>query len=540
MRYIIKNGKIYDGSGVAPFLADVIIENKKIAKVMPKSKMDARADGIPDAICIDASGLAVTPGFIDSHRHCDIAALTDEKFGRLEVAQGLTSVFGGNCGLGIFPYAKQYARDIYNYVEPCLGSAPEDLRVMDYSDYRKQLGSRNLPLHVGCLQGLGALKASVKGYGSGAYTKKEMEMAKRLLKNALDEGVPGLSTGIMYQPECYSSAREMVELLRVAAPYHRTLSCHIRSEGGALNDAVREMIEVCRWAEVPLNISHFKVTGIKNWHKGLSAAIETIEAARAAGQKVTVDFYPYSGGATTLVSLLPPELVRDDMEETFAQFASKDAKVGLRDALTKTYKHWDNLILTIGWERILISSVTKEHNKVLVGKNFREAAESLHMEDPAELMAELLYDEKGKVGIILMSMSQDDVDTIARLPYAALISDSLYVPETQGNPHPRLYGSFPKFIREYVIKRRLLPMETAIRKMTSMTAERFGLTGRGRIKAGYYADLAIFDPEAVADHATYSDPCRLSTGMSYVFVDGRLVEKEDRLLETVGARVRAV
>lgn len=524
MKYVIRNGKIYDGTGSPGYFGDIFVESGKIKKIWKKEKPEEKIESNIDAQMIEAKGKIVAPGFIDIHRHCDLAALYDDNFGELEMAQGLTSVMGGNCGLGIFPSTKEHGEEIYDFVEPCLGIGKKETIISDYSQYRMILKSRELPVHVGCYQGLGAIKAAIKGYGKTPFTSREMEQAKVYLREAMEAGCPGITSGIMYQPECYSTKEEMTELLSAVSPYQRPLSCHIRGEGDNLAASVDEIIEICKNAQIPLNISHFKATGIKNWGKNIYEAIELIENARRNGQDVSVDFYPYCGGSTTLISLVPPDIMEEDMSLTFRKMQTMRGKIELKDSLYKEHPGWDNMVTAIGWERILISSVTKEENRELVGLNFQEAAKKRGLDEPAYLMADLLAEEFGKVGIIVLSMSQEDVDAVAKLPYSMVISDGLY--GVSDCPHPRLYGSFPHFLQDYVVKRKIFTLEQALQKMTSMPAKRLGLVDRGVLKEGYFADVNIFSIENFQDHAVYGDSRKMCTGLSCMLVDGKLALKE--------------
>ncbi len=526
MRHIIHNAKICDGTGSEAYLGDILIDGNIIEKIIDRSKCSKGFSNELEAIHIDADGKIVSPGFIDTHRHCDLAALYDEDFGSLELSQGLTSVVGGNCGLGIFPSTKRYKEEVCSFVEPCLGNAPRDIWIESYGSYMKMLKERGMPLHVGCYQGIGAVKAAVKGYGKKPFSDMEMAIAREYIKNAMEAGCIGISSGIMYQPECYSSAEELTELLQAAAPYGRPLFCHIRGEGDNLLSSVKEIIEICKSADIALNISHFKATGIKNWNKNIHQAIELIEKAQDAGSDITVDFYPYCGGSTTLISLIPPDLMEEDMNLTFSKIGTASGKQALTASLYQEHRGWDNMVTAIGWDRILISSVLTKENQRFVGLNFKEASEKAGYKDPAYLMADLLAKENGKVGIILLSMSQEDVDTVAKLPYSMLISDALY--GVSDCPHPRLYGTFPHFLQEYVVKRKIFTIEQAIKKMTYMPAKRLNLKNRGLLKEGYFADLNVFSPEQFIDHATFEDSKKLSTGLSYVFVDGQIALQDGK------------
>jgi N-acyl-D-amino-acid deacylase len=526
MKTLIENGMIYDGTGAKPFNGDILIENEKIAAIRPRNGSNSETaettgqDWQPDLI-IYAGKKAVTPGFIDSHRHCDIAAVTDPSFGELELAQGITTALGGNCGLTPFPYAEGTGQQMMDFIEPCLGKGPDWMRFAGFPEYMAALEAAKPYIHVGQMIGTGAVKIAAKGFGKAPFTKTEMDRAKGYIREALEAGAFGASLGIMYVPECYSTTEEFVELIKGVSKYNRIVACHIRGEGDSLVSSVEEVLKISRDAEVPVNISHFKSVGIENWQKAIYIAIEKIEQARAVGQDVTVDFYPYTGGSTTLMTLIPPSMQEPDMQDTIQKLSSPGGPDLLKKEIYRQHEGWDNLVLNIGWDRILISSVTQAANKQYVGSSVQQIAEKWGYDDPADFVCQLLIEEQGKVGIILMSMDQKDVDTIAKLPYSMVISDALY--GNPDSPHPRLYGAFPRVIHDLVKERRILNLETAIHKMTKMTADRFRIAGRGSLAVGNYADINIFDPQRLMDQAAYSKPRQLSTGLDMAFIDGRLV-----------------
>lgn len=519
MRKLISGGTIYDGTGSTPYTADILIEGDRIEKIgwFPHAKVDE---------IINAEGMAVTPGFIDSHRHSDIAAIVDPSFGDIELAQGISTTLSGNCGLAPVPSEGQTRKQLYDFIEPCLGAAPSDLKLDGFKDYLDALEAVHPYINIGGMVATGAVKIAAKGFDKTPFTASEMERAQRYIIEAMEAGAFGISTGIMYTPECYSTGEEFIKLLSPAAKYGRVLTCHIRGEGDILVSSVEEVIEIAKKAELPLNISHFKAVGCKNWSNSIFRAIEKIETARARGQDVTVDFYPYTGGSTTLMSLIPPECVMPDIEDTLRALSTREGINKLRAALAYPHENWDNMVLAIGWERIIISSVTKQSNRQYQGRSIHDICESLGCKDEVEFISNLLVDEQGKVGIIIMSMSQADLDVVAKLPYSMVISDALY--GAAECPHPRLYGSFSKIIREYVIERSLLSMECAVNKMTGMTAERFKIPYRGKIKEGNYGDLNIFIPELVMDHAKFGDSKQISTGMDVVLIGGEVVWKNNQ------------
>ncbi|MCI8981101.1 MAG: D-aminoacylase [Hungatella sp.] len=514
MRTVILGGTVYDGSGGPPVCKDVLIENGRILDVGHFSQIE-------NSVRIDAKGMAVTPGFIDSHRHGDFAVFTDAGFGEAELAQGVTTMLVGNCGMSAAPAAGNFREEWYGFIEPCLGKPPKGKLWETFPQYLDQLEKRELPLNVGALIGLGSVKTAVKGFSSQAWTSQEMREGQRMVVEALEAGAWGVSCGIMYMPECYWSSKDYIKLLRPAAAYKRPLCCHMRGEGDGLEEAVAEAIEIASGAGLGLHISHFKATGKKNWKRSLPGAIERIRQAREEGQDVTVDFYPYTGGSTTLMTLLPPGCHKEDIKSTLSWLSEKEGVQQLREELLKDHPGWENMVKSIGWERILISSVATEKNKGAQGRAFPQVCESGGDQDEAACMARLLREEKGKVGIIVMSMDPGDVDMAAGLPYGSVISDGLY--GAPGFPHPRLYGAFPRVWSEYVIKRGILTPEEAVYKMSGLPARRFGLGDRGRIQKGMRADINLFNPGKFHDTATFTDPVRLAEGMDMVLINGEAV-----------------
>lgn len=523
MDVLIKNGLIYDGSGTLPFQGDILIREGEIVDIT--SRIDCL-----DAEVVDASGKMVTPGFIDIHRHCDIMPFTNPDFGEIELTQGITTTFVGNCGLAPVPSVPQWREALYDYLEPVIGVMPENRVFETYEDYVKALEQVDLPINMGFFAASDSIKVALKGFGDRAYTKEEQIKAGEYVKQALDLGAFGLTLGIMYQPECYSSKEELIDVVRAAAGRNVVLCTHIRGEGDSLVESVDEVIDVAARAGVPLNISHFKATGIKNWNQKIFQAIDRIEQARESGQDVTADFYPYDGGSTTLQSLLPPTVMKESTELLVAYLAEPEGKLKLKEELGKTHAGWDNMAESIGWERILISSVTLKKNAFMQGKTIGALAKKLGYQEPSDFVADLLVEEKGKVGIIVLSMSQQDVDTVAKLPYTMLISDALYGGDTK-HAHPRLLGTTARFLQDYVQKRNVLTMEQAIKKMTSMPAKRMGLSDRGLLMAGYQADVLVFDPKRFKDHADYTGNHGLCTGLDLVLLGGIKVLENGVLLD---------
>jgi N-acyl-D-amino-acid deacylase len=475
---------------------------------------------------IDAGGRLVCPGFIDLHRHCDTAALRED-FGLIELSQGITSCFAGNCGMSPVPNVPSSRQALEQYLAPCLGSFEQET-FTTHREYLARLQSAALPINMGFYAGMGALRIAAKGFSPAPFTRKEMDTAQGLLRDALDNGASGLSIGLMYVPELYSSTDEIAALASVMKGRKGILCTHMRWETEHLVKAVKEVIAVAKKAEVPLEISHFKAAGMKAWRRILYRAIETIEAERARGMDITVDFYPYDCGSSTMMQMLPPGYLAIGVEEAIAGLNKSENVEKIRKLLVEGEENWDNLSQTIGWDRTIISSVNLEENRKFLGKSVAACVREYGFQDEVEMAARLIYSEKGKVAIINQSMCLEDIDAIARLPYSSLISDALY--GDRKNPHPRLYGAFPRFLRDFVRERKVLDLPTAIHKMTALPAQRVGLNDRGLLRPGYRADILIFDPEDFRDNAEYLAPTRLATCLDYAIIGGKTAYREGELL----------
>jgi N-acyl-D-amino-acid deacylase len=531
MTLLIHNGPIVDGSGGDPFTGDIFVEDGIIRDVSPSVSIQNNKIEINEII--EARRKIVCPGFVDLHRHCDTAVL-NEDFGLIEISQGILSCFAGNCGMSPVPNMSETRQALQNYLEPCLGSFTNE-RFSTHREYVNRLSSTPMPINMGFFAGMGALRIAAKGFESKPFTQAEMNRARGYLEDSLDCGAFGMSIGLMYVPEAYCTAGEIADLASVMKGGKGLLCAHMRWETERLVHAVKEVIGIAKQAEVPLEISHFKAAGVKAWHDVLYKAIETIEAERARGFDITVDFYPYDCGSSTMMQMLPPSYLAIGPEKAIAGLSKRENVEKIRKILDEEEKDWDNLSKTIGWDRTIISSVGLAENRKFQGKSVTECANSYGYRDEVELAAQLLHSENGKVSIINQSMSRDDIDTIARLPYSSLISDSLY--GNMKNPHPRLYGSFPRFLRDFVLERKVLELPLAIRKMTALPCQRLCLKKRGMLRPGYRADILIFDPFNFRDNADYLAPVNLSTGLDYALVDGKISYCDGKLIRRDAGKI---
>lgn len=512
MKTLIANGQLLDGLGHAPIRADLLIDGDRILDIglFPHVTADRR---------IDAAGMLVTPGFMDIHRHPD-AAILSETFGPGELAQGITSIVGGNCGLSPLPMNPRYEKECRAFLAPCLGT--EKVPAFDSLDaYLRFIEDRGTPVNLGMLAAAGAIKIWAKGFGNSPFTNREMDRVQAILRTLLEEGALGISTGIMYAPECYTAPDEYIRWFRTAAPFGRPLCCHIRGEGNSLPASVQEVIHIGQAAGLPVHISHFKSTGIRNWGILIHQAIDLIEKARASGQDVTADFYPYDAGASTLLSLVPPETQSLGQQALCAKAGTKEIKEKMKRALYHSPPGWDNMALDIGWKRILLTG--GKGAEMFAGMDFEEIARRMGVDDPCDALCEIMAITGGQAGVVLQSMSDADIKTVARLPYTFLISDGLY---GDGASHPRQKGAFPHFLKHFVPD--VLSLPEAIRKMTSMPADRLGIRNRGRLSKGCFADAAVFNLDQLEDRATFASPHLPAKGICRLLLNGETVWADEK------------
>lgn len=525
---LITNGMIYDGLGNKPFEGAVYIEGDTIKQVWRKDGAEEPRWNVQEIDeVVDAAGKAVTPGFIDIHRHCDIKPFFGTAFGEPVLAQGLTTVVAGNCGFSMVPVPEEEdkAEEMFTFAEPIVGPAYRGIHT--YKEYMEALDNMKLPVNFASMIGTGTVRCAVKGFSNTPFTEEEMEEAVRIIEEAMEEGAVGASTGIMYLPENYTTNEEFARMLKPLGKYNSVLCAHIRGEGDRMVDSVKEIIEIGRQAGCAIEVSHFKSCGMRNWRKEIYKAIDVIEEARKEGMDITCDVYPYIGGSTSLTTMVPPAFVNGDMNKALEKMGTKEGVEEFCKSLEVLYEGWDNFAVILGWDRIMIASVTKPENKKFIGKMVTEAAEEAGFDDAGAFAAWLMHEEDGNVAIINFHMCQEDVDTVTQLPYASIVSDTIYA--VTDNPHPRSYGAFPRIIREYVKERHVLTLEDAVRKMTSLPAARMQLAKRGQIKEGYFADINIFDPEQVKDNATFENPVQLSSGIYRCYVNGELAWEEDHM-----------
>ena len=518
---IIKNGSIVDGSGGKAFIGDVAVKDGVIAQVAPGIVSEA-------AQTVDATGQVVAPGFIDIHRHCD-AAVFRPGYGELELRQGITSSISGNCGLSIAPCPAKWRKEILQYLRPAMGSLPDGIEFESFSEYFAALKKTKLPLNYGMLVGNGTLLMASRGFGTHALEEKDYKEIHRYLRDAVDAGAFGVSVGLVYVPEAIHDVNSLEKALDPIRNTDIPMITHVRGEGDLLVKSLEEVITVARRLRAPLHVSHFKCVGRRNWGHLLAKAIGLIEEAQADGVRITCDVYPWTAGSTLMVQLLPPSYSLDGLEQTVKYLKDPAKRKECREILEVPQSSFENLLYLVGWENIMVSAVQTPANKKYEGMRVTEIAQEKGM-DPYECAFDLLVEENCNVSMVNFIACDEDIDTILQLPYCSIVSDAIY-PDS-GKPHPRQHGTFPKVLAEYVRERKVLSLEQAIHKFTGRPALDFHIPQKGFLKAGYDADIAIFNPDTVQTLANYVDSTVLGTGFSHVFVNGVLANSQDSFINS--------
>lgn len=515
--HLIKNGRLVDGMNNPSWTGDIGIANGKIAAIQREINAPARR-------IIDGTGKYITPGFIDIHRHGD-AAIFRPGFGELELRQGLTTIVNGNCGLSIIPCPKEHREAIFGFLKPVIGPVTIQEEFCDYSSYMDLVKKQPLPVNVGMLVGNGTVRAAVKGYDTGKLTKEEVKRAGGYIKQALKAGALGVSLGIVYAPEYNYDIDGFLEVLEPMKDFQVPLVTHIRGEGDIFKESVEEVIEIAGRLSVPLHISHLKCIGERNWGHGVREVLKLLEDAREGGMEVSCDVYPYTAGSTQLVQILPPGFLEGGFGEIVKRLQNPEKRRDLTNLLMEPSDQFENILSSIGFENIRITTVQTDKNQQYTGKSIEEIAR-LKGTNPYDTVYDLLAEENCQVSMVDFITSEDDIRTILKYPYTSIISDSVY--PGGGLPHPRMYGTFPKVLKQYVKKEGLLSIEEAVHKMTWLPASLYGLKNKGRLKEGADGDIIVLDLDKIDTKASYEKPAVYPRGFDYIWVNGRLAVENDR------------
>ncbi|MFA6127473.1 MAG: D-aminoacylase [Bacteroidales bacterium] len=513
---ILRNGTVYDGSGSAPVKADIAIAADTIAAI--GDLKDATA-----GMTIDVTGLAVAPGFINMLSWANETLIEDGR-SQGDIRQGVTlEVFGeGNSDGPLNEMMKQMRKRLQ-------GDIKYDIPWTTLRQYLDFLEKRGVSCNIASFVGATSVRIHEIGYVDRPPTAAELERMKQLVRQAMEEGAVGLSSALIYSPAFYAKTDEIIELAKVAAEYDGLYITHLRSEGDKFLEALDEMITIAREAGIRSEIYHMKSAGPKNWDK-TDRAIAKIDSARAAGLAITSDMYTYTAAATGLNACMPP-WVKENGDEVWAR-RLKDpvVRARLKEEISDRGENWENFYELAGTpDNILLAGFTNDSLKKYTGMTLTEVA-AARKSDPVETIMDLVALNHQDVSAVYFLMSEENVKKQIRLPYMSFGSDAeSQSPEgvfLKSNLHPRAYGNFARLLGKYVRDEKVITLEEAVRRLTSLPAENLRLDRRGKLTAGYYADVVIFDPSKITDPATYTKPQQFSTGMVHVFVNGTQVIRD--------------
>lgn len=505
-----------DGTGNPWYKADLAVKDGKIYGI-------GKFDESSSKQVIEGKDRVLAPGFIDMHSHSDLYILKEPE-ARQKILQGVTTELLGQDGLSIAPVKDSDKERLRRQVSGLLGVFDYEWDWNTYEEYLNKIEELGTSTNIMTLVPYGQIRQWVMGMEDRAPLQSEIEEMKKVCQEAFVHGVVGVSLGLIYPPCVYSKSDELVEVLEVAAANNGFLVCHIRNESDSLLESLDEIISIAVKAGCPLHISHLKVAGRTNWDKVKKATEKITRAKDKLGLQVTFDQYPYFAGSTVLSALIPPWAHAGGTDSLIARLKDKETReIIKREILAEGSVYWENWVYSCGWENIMISYVKSEKNQRFVGKNLKEIGDELGIE-PVEATFKLLIEEDTAVSMVQFWGNEDVVKEIMQHPFYTVGTDGLL----GGNPHPRLYGSFPRVLGKYVREERVLRLEEAVRHMTSLPAQILGLDDRGVLKKGMAADLVLFDENAIRDTSTYVNPHQFPEGIDYVVVNGEIVVENGR------------
>jgi len=520
---IIKNGQIIDGLGTPAFKADLAIMGEKIVEIKPSINSDSK-------LTIDASNRIVCPGFIDIHSHTD-ATITVNSRAESKIRQGVTTEVIGNCGMSAAPLSKEFMAEVRNHL--IVNSdfrKPDDIgrEWVSFAEYLNYLTNLPLGINLMPLVGFGTLRSAVMGNKTGSPNESEMQAMEHLLELSLDQGAIGLSTGLEYVPDSHMKTEDLIRLCGVLKRKDKLYATHIRNEAQTLFPAIREAIRIGEESGCKVQISHLKLGGKFNWGKA-AELFEILESAVDRGVRLSWDQYPYVAWGTGLVDYLPNWVIEDGNDKMIKYLSDPHKRQGIRAEINEEIEQGIHAYNTAPWENVQIAMVHSEKYKGIMGKRISVIAKELGV-DPLDFVFDLLIHEKGAVKTLVFCMDETDIKTIMCHPSTIIASDAralaTYGELHKGSTHPRYYGAFPRVLGKYVRGERILSLEEAIKKMTSMPAEILGLKTRGCLAVNMIADVTIFDPEVVIDKATYEDPHQYAVGIDNVLLKGKVIIDE--------------
>ena len=510
---VIAGGTVFDGTGAEPRVADVGIRGDRVAAIGDLAAAPAKKR-------VDAKGLAVASGFINMLSWASDALLVDGR-SQSDIRQGVTlGVMGEGWSMGpLSPRMKQELRDRQ-------GDIKYEVAWTTLGEYLEHLERRGVSCNVASFVGATTVRIHAIGYEDRPPTTSELDQMRGLVRTAMEEGAVGVGSSLIYAPAFYAKTDELIELCKVAAEHQGMYISHIRSEGNRLVESIEELIHIAREAKLPAEIYHLKAAGEKNWPKR-QRVIELVEEARAAGLKITADMYVYPAGATGLDGAMPPWVQEGGLDSWIDRLRDPALRRRVAEEMRTPTDEWENLLLAAGSpERVLLVGFKNPALKHLTGKTLAEVAKR-RGQTPEEAAMDLVVEDHSRVDTVYFMMSEEDVRRNVALPWVSFGSDAASEapegPFLLSQPHPRAYGNFARVLGKYVREEKVIPLAEAIRKLSGLPAENLGIRERGLLREGYFADVVVFDPAKIADHATFERPQQYATGMRHVFVNGAQV-----------------
>ena len=513
---VIRNGMVYDGSGGAPTRADVAIAGDTIAAIGDLS-------GAKGTLEIDAANRAVAPGFINMLSWATESLIHDPK-SQSDIRQGVTlEVMGEGNSMG----------PLNDSMKALMKSEQADIKYdvqwTTLGEYMDFLEKKGIATNVASFVGATTVRVHELGYDDRAPTPEELDRMRALVRTAMEEGALGVGSSLIYAPAFYAKTDELIALMQEAGKYGGMYISHMRSEGNQLLEAVDELIRIARESNAPAEIYHLKAAGQQNWPK-MDQVIAKVEAARAEGLKITADMYTYPAGATGLDAAMPPWVQEGGLQQWKKRLQDPAIRARVKREMQTPTNAWESLYLAAGSpEKVLLVAFKQDSLKHLTGNSLAEVAK-LRGTSPEETAMDLVIADDSRVGTVYFLMSEDNIKKQIALPWVSFDSDAeSMAPEgvfLKSNPHPRAYGNFARLLGKYVRDEKVISLEEAVRRLTSLPAENLKLRKRGSLKVGNYADVVVFDPAIITDHATFDRPHQFSTGVQHVFVNGVHVLKD--------------
>jgi N-acyl-D-amino-acid deacylase len=512
---VIRNGTIYDGSGAAPITGDVAINADTIAAIGELKNARGKQE-------IDAKGLAVAPGFINMLSWATETLIVDG-LSQSDIRQGVTlEVFGEGWSEG--PLSEKMKKESKEQQ----GDIKYEIEWTTLGEYLDYLVKRGISTNIASFVGAATVRIHVIGYEDRPPTAEELDRMRALVRQAMEEGALGVGSSLIYPPAFYAKTDELIALCTVAAEYGGMYISHMRSEGNRLLEAVDELIAIAREANLPAEIYHLKAAGKENWRK-LDEVIAKVEAAQAAGLRITADMYTYTAGATGLSATMPPWVQEGGLKAWLERLKDPAIRKKVMKEMTTPTDEWENLLLASGPDQVLLAGFKSETLKPLTGKTLAEVA-ARRGKSPEETAIDLVIEDDSRVEAVYFLMSEENVKRQIALPWVSFCSDApSLAPEgvfLKSNQHPRAYGNFARLLGKYVRDERVIPLAEAVRRLTSLPAKNLGIKRRGALTTGCFADVVVFDPAKIQDHATFEKPHQYSTGVVHVFVNGTQVLKD--------------